>query len=97
MASSFGPTPVADPVQPCPSQQQTHWVEIRLLDDDGNPVPNEEYVVTLPDGSDMRGYLDAKGWARFAPLDDGGNCKVSFPGIDSDAWKYDHAEGPLQT
>ena len=43
-------------------------------------------VVTLPDGSKVRGYLDADGGARLA-LDDPGNCKVTFPRIDGVAWK----------
>lgn len=64
------------------------------MDGDGDPVPEEEYLVTLTDGSIVRGYLDQGGWARFAPLQEGGTCKVSFPRLDSMAWKYDHAEGP---
>jgi hypothetical protein len=92
-ATSFGEQPVGDAVQPCPLQP-THWVEIELRDDDGNPVPNEEYLVTLPDGDEVRGYLDDNGWARFAPLDSAGQCKVSFPNIDSKAWKFDSSDGP---
>lgn len=97
MASSFGNAGVGDPVQGCPTDPPKHWVEIRLLDEDGNPVPNEEYLVTLPDGSDVHGYLDDKGWARFAPLDDAGTCEVSFPEIDGTAWQFDHSEGPRQS
>lgn len=93
MASSFGNATPGDPVQPCPPPPQ-HWIEIQLLDSDGDPVPNEEYVVTLTDGSNAQGYLDGDGWARFAQLQDAGTCKVSFPRLDSKAWKYDHAEGP---
>ena len=47
-----------------------------MLDNDGNPVPNEEYLVTLPDGSNVSGYLDDTGWARFAPLQQAGDCQI---------------------
>ena len=96
MASSFGNAGVGDPVQSCADRPPKHWVEIRLVDQDGKSVPNEEYLVTLPDGSDVRGFLDADGWARFAPLDDAGSCQVSFPGVDGKAWQFDHSEGQKQ-
>lgn len=57
-------------------------------------MPQEEYLVTLSDGQQARGYLDDKGWARFTPLSQAGTCQVSFPKIDSQAWRYDHGEGP---
>ena len=81
-----------NPVQPCPVRGD-HWLEIRLVDSDGDSVPYEEYLVTLPDGSSASGYLDADGWARFCPLQDAGTCQVSFPRFDAEAWRYDHAEG----
>jgi hypothetical protein len=84
MAEPFEGTPVG-PVEPCP-QDRAHWIEIQLLDEEEMPVANEEYVVTLTDGSTVRGYLDAEGCARFA-VNDPGNCKVMFPRIDSTAWK----------
>ena len=91
---SFSNDNVADPVQPCPLQEPLHWIEIRLIDSDGDPVPFEEYLVKLTDGSDARGYLDQDGWARLAPVQDPGLCTVSFPRLDSRVWQYDHAEGP---
>ena len=84
MADSFGRS-AAGAEQPCPLKKD-HWLEIQLLDEEDMPVANEEYVVTLPDGSRVRGYLDADGGARLA-LDDPGNCKVTFPRIDGVAWK----------
>jgi hypothetical protein len=94
VASSFGNASVNGSAQECPASQPDYWLEIRLQDPDGNLVPHEEYVVTLSDGSTVRGYLDDQGWARFAPLADGGDCQVSFPNIDSEAWQFDHSEGP---
>jgi hypothetical protein len=62
------------------------WIAIRVLDEDGNPVPNVAYSVTLPDGSIMTGSLDDQGSARFDEIDPG-QCQVSFPEIHAKEWK----------
>lgn len=62
------------------------WVEIRLVDQDGNPVPNEKYRLKLPDGSITEGTLDKNGRARHDDIDPG-QCEVSFPDIDAREWK----------
>jgi hypothetical protein len=64
-----------------------------LLDSDGNPVPGEEYVVTLPDGEEVQGTLDDNGFARIHTIPDAGACTVNFPKIDPDGWEYDRSEG----
>jgi type VI secretion system secreted protein VgrG len=69
------------------AEEKTHWIEITLVDEDGKPVPGEEYKVTLPDGSTVAsGTLDEKGKARVEGIDPG-SCKVTFPNLDKDAWK----------
>jgi hypothetical protein len=62
------------------------WIEIRLVDMDGHPVPNEKYQLKLPDGTMQEGALDAKGHARVEQIDPG-DCTVSFPDIDGREWK----------
>jgi len=62
------------------------WIAIRLLDEDGKPVPDVAYSVTLPDGSIMTGSLDDQGCARFDEIDPG-QCQVSFPEIHAKEWK----------
>ena len=66
-------------------QKKTSWIEIKLLDVDGEPVPGEPYRVTLPDGSVAEGTLDDKGFARIESFEPG-NCKVTFPRRDKAAW-----------
>ena len=56
-------------------------------------MPGEQYVVTLPDGEEVPGILDANGFARIDQIEDAGTCKVSFPKIDSNAWKFDRSDG----
>lgn len=63
------------------------WIEIKLIDEAGNPVPGERYRITLPDGKTLaEGTLDQKGFARVSNIDPG-TCKITFPNLDKDAWK----------
>ncbi len=65
----------------------THWIEIELVGEDDRPIPWEEYQVVLPDGTVVRGYLDDEGYARCDRIAQGGQCRVSFPALDRDAWQ----------
>jgi hypothetical protein len=73
----LGPLPVVDP---------TAWIAIELVDDEGNPVPNVDYLIKCDDGRVLTGTTNAKGKAREEGLHDG-NCKVSFPGLNAPDWK----------
>lgn len=69
------------------NKTKTQWIEIKLVDQQGKPVAGEPYRVTLPDGTTVAdGTTDAQGMARVENLDPG-NCKVTFPNIDKDAWR----------
>lgn len=69
------------------NQDKKSWIEIELVDEEGNPVPSERYRITLPDGTTIAdGTLDEKGFARVDNIDPG-TCKVTFPDIDRDAWE----------
>ena len=61
------------------------WIEVKLEDEAGKPVPFERYRVTTPDGTVREGFLDAKGLARVDGIDPG-LCKITFPNLDKDAW-----------
>jgi hypothetical protein len=86
MPDSFSSTPAGDPVTPC--AQPTHWIEIVLTDENDKPVAGETYKVTLPNGDETTGYLDANGAARIDGIVTAGMCKVSFPGIDGNDWSF---------
>ena len=69
------------------SKDKKSWIEIKLLDKKGKPVPGEAYKVTLPDGQTAaEGTLDEKGFARIDGIDPG-TCKVTFPRLEKQAWK----------
>ncbi len=80
---SCGSPPPADTVV---STDKKHWIAIELVDEDGKPVPGENYKIKLPDGTEIEDSLDDKGRAKISGID-AGSCKVSFPNRDAKDWK----------
>jgi hypothetical protein len=68
-------------------RKRRSWIVIELLDEAGAPVPGEEYCVVAPDGTEVVGRLDSAGRARVREIDPG-SCKVHFPRLDSETWRY---------
>ncbi len=73
------------PEQKVPEKTEKTWIEIELVDDNGEPVAGEKYRIVLPGGTVREGRLDARGRARLDELDPG-NCEVSFPDRDGREW-----------
>jgi len=71
-----------DPLPPFvpPPEEETHFLELELLseDDPPEPIAFAKYVVELPNGSVVEGYLNAEGKARLDGIPPG-ECKVTFP------------------
>ena len=67
-------------------KEELSWIEIELVDEEGEPVPGERYKITLPDDSVIEGTLDENGFARIDGIPKG-DCKVTFPSIDKKAWE----------
>lgn len=70
---------VTDTAVPAPAGPEASFVEIKLLDDAGNPCTGAAYELTTPAGETLTGTLDDDGYARvdgIAP----GECKLRFPG-----------------
>lgn len=65
--------------------EETHYIEIELLDDEGKPIADEAYFVELPDGSSKTGRTDARGFARIDGVDPG-TAKVTFPDLDKESY-----------
>jgi hypothetical protein len=88
---SFSNQPVGSAVASCPgsassSEQPKHWIEILLVGQDDSPIPYEDYKVVLPDGTVVNGCLDQNGSARLQQIASAGDCQISFPKLDQDAW-----------
>ena len=62
------------------------WIEIILVGEDGKPIPNERYKITSPTGEIQEGRLNEHGQAGYYKIEPG-NCKVTFPDLDKDAWE----------
>ena len=83
------PTVVEQPqkVEPLgPSEDDTTWIEIELVDQDKDPVPNERFLIETSDGRTIQGTTNASGKAREEGLKPG-DCKVSFPDLEAESWK----------
>ena len=53
------------------------WIEIELVDNENQFVPNERYKIIFPDGSEKTDNLDANGYARIENIDYG-RCSITF-------------------
>ena len=83
--SAASNAPTHDPNSPA-NKNKTHYIEIKLVDDDGNPVAGEPYKITLADGTTVAdGTLDDKGFARVDNIDPG-TCQITFPSRDQQDW-----------
>ena len=67
--------------------EESHYIAIELKDEDGNAIAGEYYRVKLPNGDIVSGYLDEEGKAKIENIPEGGECKVSFPGVHGDEWE----------
>jgi hypothetical protein len=76
----------APPERARPEPKKKTWVELRLVDMEGNPVGGKHYLVKTPDGGVQEGFLDRSGRARLDNLDPG-SCMFSFPDLDREAWE----------
>lgn len=79
-----------------PASEPKTWIEIELLDMDGNAMPGERYSITLPDGTVREGTLDGHGRAYFGGLD-AGNAEIRWPDRDGDATAPDAPLGQSPT
>lgn len=57
------------------------WIEIELKDSSGNCVPNEDYILHLPDGQQRSGKLDEYGRATERDIPPG-KVEVEFPNLE---------------
>ncbi|HEX6243739.1 MAG TPA: hypothetical protein VFZ61_22650 [Polyangiales bacterium] len=57
--------------------KEVDFLEVQLVDVEGQPYANEAYEVTLPDGSKRRGSLNRDGYLYLADIPSG-DCSVRF-------------------
>lgn len=66
-------------------KEKKDWIEIILVDLDGNPVPGVKYRITPPGGAPVEGNLNQYGQAGLYQIEPG-SCKITFPDLDKEAW-----------
>lgn len=66
--------------------KEKHWIEIELVDENGEAVAGEEYLIVTPNNASHSGVTDPAGYARLDGIDPG-SCRVSFPRLDKDTWR----------
>ena len=56
------------------------WIEIKLMGEDGKPIANEDYILHMPDGTQVKGKLDSSGFAIVKQVPPG-KVSVEFPNM----------------
>ena len=78
--------PFQKPTKEEVKEKKLVWIEIEMVDEAGEPVPGEKYKIETPDGQISEGTLGSDGKARLDGIEPG-NCKVSCPELDAEAWE----------
>lgn len=66
--------------------EELDWIEVRVVDEAGQPVANVLYEIQLPGGATRVGKTNALGLLRHERLPPGA-CKFSLTGLDTKAWE----------
>ena len=69
-----------------PNDAPTSFLELVVVDENGEPASGERYRVTTPDDGVREGRLDGRGMARIDGITRG-TCQVSFPDLATDEWR----------
>lgn len=84
--TQYGGNPPLPTNAPEKAKEKKDWIEIILVDAEGQPMPNVRYRITAPDGKVQEGRLNEHGQAGLYQIESG-NCKITFPDLDQDAWE----------
>jgi hypothetical protein len=86
LTPAFEPKPPHKPRAAARIREETTWIEIELVDEQGKPVPGVRYEIGRPNGTPLStGRLDDLGLARVDGIP-AGEYQVGFPDLDGKAW-----------
>ncbi len=77
--SSRGSTPAFSPASQTAVEKT--WFRMQLLDEDGQAIAGEDYVVVDSAGTRRQGKLDDNGELYIPPILPVGECSITFPNI----------------
>jgi hypothetical protein len=83
--------PAITPSQLARLTDEKHWVDFRFKDSGGRPLPGTEYLITLPDGKDLKGRLNSQGKIRYEEQPSG-DATVEILEIDAADWGLDEVD-----
>ncbi len=66
--------------KPAPAPKTT-WIDVVLVDQDGDPVPRRGFSLKFSDGETREGFFDADGRFGFKGIPNG-NCTLTLPDLD---------------
>ncbi|MEA2695757.1 MAG: hypothetical protein QOI66_28 [Myxococcales bacterium] len=78
-------SPAVTPSQVQSKPASEHWIELEIVYDDGTPFDGN-CAVELPGGRISDGSPNGKGVVRIDALSSAGDCKITFPKLDGDAF-----------
>jgi hypothetical protein len=76
--------PEYEPAPQVVDEDDSHWVEVELLDEEGEPVAGERCRIVLPNGAERFDHTDRNGLVRVDHTI-AGQCTISFPDLDAGA------------
>ena len=76
--------PGREPEPPEVEEEKKSWIRVRIVDEEGNPVPSERYRITCPDGTVKERTTDANGMGYVSSIDPG-MCQIEWPDLDRTA------------
>ena len=82
---SVVPAHVVEPVAPVDEAQ--HWIEVQLLGEDDEAISGARCQIVMPNGRTIVRTTDRFGLVRVDGVEEAGNCEISFPDLDSEAWE----------
>lgn len=71
---------------PAPEVRELDWIEIEIVDAEGNPMPHVLVELTLPNEQTKRQMTNENGWLRVESIPSG-NCSVRLPHWDRASWR----------
>lgn len=74
--------------QPEALADSEYCVAIQLLGEDDEPIAGARYRIELPGGGFDEGRTGPDGQAMVWGLARAGECRVTFPDLDEEAWQY---------
>ena len=92
-ATPYGTAPRSPATAPLAEYEEAtdltpaHAIELELVGEDDEPIPFARYEIELPNGDRRHGRLDRSGRAEVRNIREPGQCRVSFPDLDEEAWE----------